>query len=174
MNPNPTRKMGRIMAILAAFTLLGLLWLFFEARLQDRHNPNRRLEVMPGSARELVVQRNRLGHYLIPGTINGQAVTFLLDTGATQVSIPLSLASHADLEPGAPSKVQTANGTITVYQTQVTILGMGPFLIRNVPANLNPGMEGDKVLLGMSVLKHLEFTQRGDTLVLRIPETPGA
>jgi aspartyl protease family protein len=28
-------------------------------------------------------------------------------------------------------------------------------------------MQGDQVLLGMSVLKHLEFTQRGDTLVLR-------
>lgn len=34
-------------------------------------------------------------------------------------------------------------------------------------ASLNPGMADDQVLLGMSVLKHLEFTQRGNTLILR-------
>jgi aspartyl protease family protein len=36
-----------------------------------------------------------------------------------------------------------------------------------VRADLNPGMTDDQILLGMSVLKQLEFTQRGDTLVLR-------
>ncbi|PKO62837.1 MAG: TIGR02281 family clan AA aspartic protease, partial [Betaproteobacteria bacterium HGW-Betaproteobacteria-17] len=46
-------------------------------------------------------------------------------------------------------------------------LAFGPFDLRGVPASLNPGMGGDQVLLGMSVLKHLEFTQRGDTLILR-------
>lgn len=170
MQPNPTKNMGRVMALLAVLALLGVLWLFFDGRVQDRHNPNRHLEVMPGSARELVLERNRLGHYLIPGTLNGHAVTFLLDTGATQISIPMSMAARIGLEAGAPSKVQTANGTVTVYQTRVDILGMGPFLIRHVPAHLNPGMGGEKVLLGMSVLKHLEFTQRGNTLILRLPE----
>jgi len=37
-----------------------------------------------------------------------------------------------------------------------------------VRGHLNPGMRDNQVLLGMSVLKQLEFTQRGDTLTLRV------
>jgi aspartyl protease family protein len=40
-------------------------------------------------------------------------------------------------------------------------------VVRNVPASINPGMHDMEILLGMSVLKHVEFTQRGDTLILR-------
>ena len=46
-------------------------------------------------------------------------------------------------------------------------LAFGPFVVNDVPASLNPGMQDDHILLGMSVLRHLEFTQRGDTLELR-------
>jgi aspartyl protease family protein len=46
-------------------------------------------------------------------------------------------------------------------------MAFGPFDLRDVPASINPGMADNQVLMGMSVLKHLEFTQRGDTLILR-------
>ncbi len=44
---------------------------------------------------------------------------------------------------------------------------MGNIELRDVPAGIAPGMGMDQVLLGMSFLKHIEFTQRGDTLILR-------
>jgi len=157
--------MGRGMAWLASLALLGVLYLFFDSSLQARNNPNRQLQIAPGA--ELVLQRNRDGHYVFPGEINGQSVTFLLDTGATLVSVPAHLADRLGLEAGAQQQSITANGTVGTRATRVDTLAFGPFTLRDVRASLNPGMADEQVLLGMSVLKQLEFTQRGDTLVLR-------
>ncbi len=153
------------MALVASLLLLGLFYFYFENSLQTRNHPNQQLQIAPGS--ELVLKRSRNGHYFFPGTINGQPVTFLLDTGATLVSVPAHLADELGLKPGARQQAITANGTITTRATRVDTLAFGPFDLRSVPASLNPGMGGDQVLLGMSVLKHLEFTQRGETLILR-------
>jgi aspartyl protease family protein len=153
------------MALVASLLVLGMFYLYFENSLQARNNPNRQLQVAPGT--ELVLKRSSDGHYIFPGTINGQPVTFLLDTGATLVSVPAHLASKLGLEAGAYQQSITANGTIATRATRVKSLAFGPFDVHGVPASLNPGMGGDQVLLGMSVLKHLEFTQRGDTLILR-------
>lgn len=165
-DPRTTRRLGRGMMWLASLALLGLLWVSFDGYLEGLRNPNRDLSVQAGQT-ELVLKRNRAGHYIAPGTINGEAVTFLLDTGATLVSVPAHLGDTLGLVPGAPARVSTANGSVTVRSTVIDELGLGPFRIRNVRAHLNPGYDADEVLLGMSVLKHLEFTQRGDTLILR-------
>jgi aspartyl protease family protein len=164
--PNPHRPLGRGMALVASLLVLGMFYLYFENSLQTRNNPNRELQIAPGS--ELVLKRSRDGHYVFPGTINGQPVTFLLDTGATLVSVPAHLADALNLKAGAYQQSITANGTVTTRTTRVKALAFGPFKLRDVPASINPGMAEDKVLLGMSVLKHLDFTQRGDTLVLRV------
>ena len=162
---NPHRSLGRGMALVASLLMLGMFYLYFENSLQARNNPNRELRIAPGT--ELVLKRNGDGHYVFPGTINGQPVTFLLDTGATLVSVPAHLADELKLKAGAWQQSITANGTVATRATRVDSLAFGPFDLRSVPASLNPGMADDQVLLGMSVLKHLEFTQRGDTLVLR-------
>lgn len=153
------------MALVASLLVLGLLYLYFENGLQARNNPNRQLQIAPGT--ELVLKSNGDGHYVFPGTINGQRVSFLLDTGATLVSVPAHLSGELGLKAGAYQQSVTANGTVTTRATRIEALAFGPFNLRSVPASLNPGMVNDEVLLGMSVLKHLEFTQRGDTLVLR-------
>lgn len=153
------------MAWLASLAILGLLYLFFDSTLQARYQPNRDLRVAPGS--ELVLQRSHDGHYVFPGEINGRPVTFLLDTGATLVSVPAHLGATLQLTAGAPQASVTANGTVTTRATRIDTLAFGPFTLRDVRASLNPGMRDDFILLGMSVLKHLEFTQRGDTLLLR-------
>lgn len=163
--PNPHRTLGRGMAWVASLLTLGLLTLFFNGHLDQRYNPNRELKVAPGA--ELVLKRNSNGHYVFPGTINGQPVTFLLDTGATFVSIPAEMGRRLGLEAGARQQAITANGTVETRATRVDELAFGPFSLRNLPASLNPGMRDDFILLGMNVLRQLEFTQRGDTLVLR-------
>jgi aspartyl protease family protein len=162
---NPHRPLGRGMAFVASLLVLGMFYLYFENSLQARNNPNRNLQIAPGT--ELVLKRSGDGHYVFPGTINNRPVTFLLDTGATLVSVPADLAGELQLEAGAQQRSVTANGTVATRATRIDALAFGPFVLRGVPASLNPGMAGDQVLLGMSVLKHLEFTQRGDTLVLR-------
>ncbi len=168
--PNPHRSMGRGMAWVASLLILGLFWLYFDGNLQARYNPNRDLQVAQGG--ELVLKRGRDGHYVFPGTINGQPVTFLLDTGATLVSVPAHLGEALNLRPGAYQRSMTANGSVTTRATRIDSLAFGPFVVNGVQASLNPGMQDPQILLGMSVLKHLEFTQRGDTLVVRPMSNP--
>ena len=153
------------MALVASLLVLGMFYFYFDSSLQARNNPNRGLKVAPGI--ELVLKRGGDGHYVFPGTINGRPVSFLLDTGATLVSVPAHLAPELGLRAGAFQQSITANGTVSTRATLLDSLAFGPFDLRSVPASLNPGMTDNQVLLGMNVLKHLEFTQRGDTLILR-------
>ncbi len=78
------------MAFVASLLMLGMLYLYFENSLQARNHPNRDLQIAPGA--ELILKRSGDGHYVFPGTINGQSVSLLLDTGATLVSVPAHLA----------------------------------------------------------------------------------
>ena len=146
---------------------LLLTWLFAGA-LDRRENPNQVVETArtAGSV-EVKLSRNSMGHYVATGSINGREVRFFLDTGATHVALSESLARELDLERGASSYTQTANGTIITYQTVLERVGLGGIRLRDVTASINPRMTGEEVLLGMSFLKHLEMIQRGDQLLLR-------
>jgi aspartyl protease family protein len=162
------KRLGCGMIAAAWLVLLGLLYMLFADELDRQFNPNRHLSPhATEDATELVLQRNRAGHYVAPGAINGRSVVFLLDTGASVVSVPAHQAAALDLVPGAPQRVITANGEVSVRATRIEALSLGPFRLHNVRAHLNPGLSGDAVLLGMSALRQLEFTQRGDTLILR-------
>jgi len=146
--------------------LILLTW-FFNYFLDRQHNPNQELTTHPNGQREVILQRNRVGHYVVSGTINGRSVVFLLDTGATVVAIPEFIAQRLNLARGMPVQVSTANGTVTSYSTQLENVALGPIELHQVKATINPQMQENEVLLGMSFLKKLEFTQRDDTLILR-------
>lgn len=164
--PDLPRRLGRGFAYGAWLLALGLMYLLFRDVEAEREHPNRNL-VVASDASELVLQRNAYGHYLVDGLINGHAVTFLLDTGATLVSVPAHLAHDLKLPAGPSSYATTANGTVQVQNTRIAALTLGPFQLSNVRASINPGMRDNEVLLGMSVLKQLEFTQRGEQLILK-------
>jgi aspartyl protease family protein len=159
--------MGMIAA--AWLVLLLLLAVLFGDRLQELRNPNQQVQstVLTGGVREVTLRRNRAGHYVATGLINGKPVEFLLDTGATTVSVPEGLARHLGLSRGPPMRAATANGVITTYATRLGSVTLGDIEVGNVGADINPHMGGNAVLLGMSFLKNLEFTQRGNTLTLR-------
>ncbi|MDT8311763.1 MAG: retropepsin-like aspartic protease, partial [Methylophaga sp.] len=99
----------------------------------------------------------------------GHEVTFLLDTGATNISVPAGIAEAAGLKRGRPAMVGTANGVITVYQTQLDTVQLGSITLQAISANINPHMTDEIVLLGMSFMQHLEMIQREGTLTLRVP-----
>ena len=166
---NTPLRIGRGMLVLGWALGIGLLALLFSGVLAQQHNPNRQLGTVlsEDGAREVVLQRNRAGHYLATGHINGQRVEFLLDTGASDVSIPAELARRLGLHPGRPRLYHTANGQITAYDTRLDELALGGIALREVRASINPHMDGETILLGMSFLRHLEFTQRGDSLIIR-------
>ena len=165
---NSEHRIGATMIVLACVLLLGLLTLLFDNVLERQQEPNLHLAGYSQDApREVVLKRNRSGHYVAPGFINGQPVRFLLDTGATRVSIPAGVAARLGLTRGRPGRASTANGTIVVYATVLDRVTLGNLAMEGVHADINPHMQGDTVLLGMSFMKHLEMTQRGDRLTLR-------
>ncbi|MEZ5524637.1 MAG: retropepsin-like aspartic protease [Pseudomonadales bacterium] len=147
---------------------LGMLTLFFAEQEKGWMNPNQQpaVRTTASGAQEVMLQRNRQGHYVVSGNINGKPAAFLLDTGATDVVISANLARTYGLERGRRSIASTANGNVTVYATQIDQLSIGNIHLYQVPASINPGMD-DMILLGMSALKQVELTQRGDTLTLR-------
>ena len=155
--------------ILAWMLFLGLLTWGFSGMLDHQRNPNRTVDSRLDSQghHEVVLRRNRSGHYLATGAINGQPVTLLVDTGATTVTVPEALGRRLGLKRGLPLQAQTANGTVTVYSTTLRTVALGSVVLHDVRANINPGMAGDEVLLGMSFLRSLELVQRDGELLIR-------
>jgi aspartyl protease family protein len=169
-NDLPSR-FGKAMLIAAWVVGLSLLVMFFSEMLEHQRNPNQDIALEPGPTGlpQVVLQRNRMGHYVARGSINDTPVTFLLDTGATSVALPMDLARRLDLplRPGGMSK--TANGTVQTWSTRLASVSLGGLTAHQVRAVVMPNMPGDEVLLGMSYLKRFELIQRGDTLTLRAP-----
>lgn len=162
------KKMGVGMVIAAWVVALLLASTFFDDLLEKQHNPNVNLnQSSTTAAREVVLQRNKYGHYVASGEINRQEVVFMLDTGASDVSIPANVARRLKLQRGAEVIYQTANGPITAWRTVLDEVRLGGIRLRNVRASINPAVNEEEILLGMSFLKHLDFHQRGNTLTLQ-------
>ncbi len=164
----PGKRAGRVLLILAWCAGLFLATRFFGEWEARRENPNSALTSQQGAGYiEVKLVSNGQGHFVASGQINGQPATFMLDTGATDVAIPVALAERLGLEKGAPVTLSTANGRSQGYRTRLERLQLGDIVLRDVRALIAPGLDGEQVLLGMSALKQLEFTQRGGTMLLR-------
>ncbi len=168
---DPGKQLGLGMLITCFALGLWALTLYFDNQLDRQANPNRIPETreLAEGGREVVLKQGSQGHYFADGKINGIPVTFLLDTGATDVAIPSDVAKAAGLKVGIALPFRTANGVVTAYATEIEELILGNIVLNKVDASISPNMAmGDSViLLGMSALKQVEFYQRGNTLTLR-------
>lgn len=104
--------------------------------------------------------------YITYGYINDHKVIFLIDTGASSVSIPGTIAKKLNLKKGLPFQASTANGTVTVYHSVIKKLTIGNITLENITANINPSYHSHYILLGMSALKFLEIQQKNNQLIL--------
>ncbi|MBA1199332.1 TIGR02281 family clan AA aspartic protease [Pseudomonas plecoglossicida] len=162
------KRAGRVLMILAWAAAMFLTTRFFGVWEDQQRNPNAQPESAHGDGFiEVRLLSNGQGHFVADGAINGQTVHFMLDTGATDVAIPESLAKGLELQRGAPVLVSTANGRTEGYRTRLDSLQLGDIRLQGVRALVVPGLDGTTVLLGMSALKQLEFTQRGGSMLLR-------
>jgi aspartyl protease family protein len=169
MSANEQKKMGTGMYVLAWLAFGGLLVFYFQDLLEDQHNPNQQTSTSYAEegVREVSLQRNKYGHYVTAGKINGLDVVFMLDTGATGVAIPAAVAAKLKIKRGQRYMTQTANGTAAAYATRLDRVSVGDIELTNIAAGISPGLQSQEILLGMSFLKQIEFTQRGDILILR-------
>ena len=141
---------------------------FFEQYLGKKANPNQKpYSSQQNGATEVVLRRNTQHHYVVNGLINGQPVTFLVDTGATHVALGPELAQRLGLERGYEGIANTANGPTTTYATTINSLKIGDIQFTKVRASITMGMQGDEVLLGMSALKDVELIHKNGELTMR-------
>ena len=116
---------------------------------------------------EIVLDANRQGQYIAKGYINSTAVTFLVDTGANDVSIPAHIAKRIGLKTGQKIRFETANGSAMGFKTRLDTIKLGDIELNNISASINPNVKFDEILLGMSFLKHVELIQKNKTMTFR-------
>ena len=164
-----TQRIGKSFVLFAWLAGLALLSWLFAGLEEAEKNPNQVVQTQTrvDGSREVILERNRFGHYVSSGKINGRTVTFLLDTGASDVSIPESVAGELGLRRGPEQVYNTANGQITGYLTTIDRISIGGIELYNISASINPYKGDDEILLGMSFLNKLDYRQRGNTLTIR-------
>ncbi len=121
-----------------------------------------------GKGQGITLGANSQGHFLSMGQVNGRAVQFLVDTGATSVSIPSSLAdsSGIDYRKGQRVYTQTANGVATAYRIVFDSVTLGDITIYQVDGIVMEGKGMEVALLGMSFLNRMEMRRDGAQMTL--------
>jgi aspartyl protease family protein len=120
-----------------------------------------------GGGQRTVLKADGRGHFLAEGQVNGGAIRFLVDTGATLVALSAADAkrlgvSYLDAPRGV---VNTANGSAVAYKVKLDTVRVGEITLNNLDAVvLESGLS--LALLGMSFLNRTEMTREGETMVL--------
>jgi aspartyl protease family protein len=105
------------------------------------------------------IQRGADGHYHWPGSINGRAVVFLVDTGATGTAISAALARELHLESFGRVRSSTAGGIVDGELTRADVALQGGVRADRLRIVALPGLD-DRPLLGMDVLGRLHWQLR--------------
>lgn len=107
------------------------------------------------------------GHFFAQGQVNGGSVRFLVDTGATMVSLPGSVADRLgiDYRKGRRGMIQTAAGPTVAYKVKLDEVRLGGIRLQNVDAVVLQNGLGIS-LLGMSFLNRVEMQRDGQSMVL--------
>lgn len=107
------------------------------------------------------------GHYVVDGSINGAAMRFLVDTGATLISLGAADARRAGIDylKGAPGMTQTANGVTRVWKVKLASVKLGGIALSEVDAAVHE-QDMPIVLLGMSFLNRMEIRRDGQAMTI--------
>lgn len=121
---------------------------------------------MTGNTVEVVIPKAQDGHHYIDGVLNGKSIRFLIDTGASYVSIGGNIATELGLLSGKPTKFQTANGTVIGQLFDEQYLNVSGLAVPALTVGVMPNAP-NTALLGQNFLRHVELLQVDNKLVLR-------
>jgi aspartyl protease family protein len=152
---------------------LATIWLLigtavFLAVQAWQHQQRQSRFSVSSEAGQAVIQLRRGpdGHYHWPGRVNGVAVDFLVDTGATTTALPDALARAAGAQTEGQVRSQTAGGTVIGSTARIDLELAGGVQVQRLRATVLPTL-GGAPLLGMDVLGRLSLLQQGDVLTIR-------
>jgi aspartyl protease family protein len=136
-----------------------------ETREMEQHAEN---AAQTGSRSSVTLASDSSGHFVTAGRVNGGEVRFMVDTGATMVTLPFSDARRLgiDLKRARPATSMTANGPVQVYRVKLDTVQVGDLVMTNVDGIVHSGDALDIGLLGMSFLNRTEMRREGANLML--------
>ncbi len=118
---------------------------------------------------EARVWANR-GMYQTTGLINGQPVSFLVDTGASDIAMNTAHAKQLGINYryiGRRSAARTASGVVSTWRIKLKSVKVGDIELHNIDAAVIEGQGPTTILLGMSFLKHVKMQREGNLLQLQ-------
>jgi aspartyl protease family protein len=162
------RRLGYLGLIAALLLQVGVLALQAErsdAALELNSRP-----ALSVSGRETIVPLASDGHFWIEAEVNGQPITFLVDTGATFTGVGRGDAAALGIRPDpgrAPLELQTANGVITARLGRVDSLRFGNIEVRGLEVAVPQETDDEIRVIGMNLLSRLgSWRVEGDRLIL--------
>ena len=157
---SPTRT-GLIPMLIFWCVVMGLLYLLMTHYLKPKQ-----AQVLANG--DLVIKRSQDGHFYTTGTVNGQEANFLVDTGASLVSVSEAFAQKAHIRGGVPTTFRTANGDRPGLVVEGVPVAIGPVSVSHVTVGVGlHGGDENAVLLGQSFLSKFDITISKNQLVLR-------
>lgn len=121
------------------------------------------------ATRQVVIRKSAGDQYLVHGSINGQSVQFLVDTGATTVAMNEAEARRLGLQyriDGQEGQVVTASGIAKSWRVTLDSVKVGEIEVPNVSAVVVQGGYPVQVLLGMTYLNHVKLQEQNSVLML--------
>lgn len=121
----------------------------------------------PGRSNRIVMMAGSNGHFLSQGTINGRAVQFMVDTGASVIGLGVSEAERLGLnyKAGQQVRMQTANGLTPAWMVKLASVRIGDVEVYDVDAVVG-AQSMPYVLLGNSFLSRFQMRRDNEQMVL--------
>jgi aspartyl protease family protein len=157
--------------LIGALILIGVG--VFAVRLLDQNartsaNANAAAKTMtvaqapaPSNARSMTIKRNDGGHFAVDARVDGRRIAFMVDTGASQITIRESDAARLGFHPRQSDytvRISTANGEGRAAVVELRMVEVGDIVVRDLRALVVPDNALSVNLLGMSFLSRVRWT----------------
>jgi len=122
----------------------------------------------PADTRTVVLSTEN-GHFAAEGRVDGRPIAFMVDTGASQITLRASDADRLGYRPREQDyviRISTANGEGRAASIEISRVEVGEIMVRDVPALVVPDSALSVNLLGMSFLSRVHWSHERGQLVL--------
>jgi aspartyl protease family protein len=120
-----------------------------------------------GKGNRIVLNAGTGGHFMTAGQINGRAVQFMVDTGATSIAMSAADADRTGInyKDGQPVRMSTANGVTQGYRVKLNSVRVGDVEVYDVDAVVSP-QPMPFMLLGNSFLTRFQMLRENEQMIL--------
>lgn len=129
------------------------------------YNARRASFAEASNSNSISIARNAAGHYIAQGVADGQALDFMIDTGATGVALPGEFVRGRRIVCEGVGVAQTAGGNVSTCFVTLKHLNVAGMDFYNVRAQITPTLRGEG-LFGQTLLNQLKVTQSGGYMTL--------